>query len=112
MTLGKPMAATLVAAILSTSTPALADPTLPATPTSSVIQIGSAYVAKQMCSCLFVARRSEASCRPEFKSQGIAAFTLVINRDGLPRAASVTASLGKLVAEARYSRRYGCSIVR
>ena len=77
-----------------------------------IIQIGSAYVAKQMCSCLFVARRTEASCRPEFKDQGISAFTVVADRSRLPENASVTASLGKLVAEARYSRRYGCSITK
>ena len=75
-----------------------------------IIQIGSAYVAKQMCSCLFVAGRSEASCRPEFKGQGIGSFTVVADRSHLPARAGVTATLGKLVAEARYSRRYGCSI--
>ena len=110
MTLGKRAAATT--AVMALASAALADPGMPTAPTPPVIQIGSAYVAKQMCSCLFVAHRSEASCRTEFKSQGISAFTLVINHDGLPRAASVTASLGKLVAEARYIRRYGCSIVR
>ena len=77
-----------------------------------IIQIGSAYIAKQMCSCLFVAGRSEASCRPEFKAQSISAFTVVADRSRLPRSASVTASLGKVVAEARYSRRYGCSITK
>lgn len=77
-----------------------------------IIQIGSAYIAKQMCSCLFVAGRSEASCRPEFKAQSIAAFTVVADRSKLPARASVTASLGKVVAEARYSRRYGCTIVK
>ena len=111
MTLGKPKAV-LVSALVLSSSVASADPSMPAAPTPPVIQIGSAYIAKQMCSCLFVAHRTDASCRPEFKSQGISAFTLVIDRSGLPGHAAVTASLGKLVAEARYTRRFGCTIAR
>ena len=77
-----------------------------------IVQIGPAYIAKQMCSCLFVAGRSEASCRPEFNSFGIGSFIVVADRSQLPARASVTATLGKRVAEARYSRRYGCSITK
>ncbi len=77
-----------------------------------ILQIGSAYIAKQMCSCLFVAGRTEASCRPEFKALGIDAFTVTADRSRLPASASVTASRGTLVAQARYTRRYGCSITK
>ena len=77
-----------------------------------IIQIGSAYIAKQMCSCLFVAGRSEASCRPEFKGQSISAFIVIADRSRLPQRATLTATLGKVSAQARYTHRFGCSIAR
>ena len=108
---GNRIAAVVLAASVAASPVVAAAVDIPSAP-PPVIQIGSAYIAKQMCSCLFVARRTEASCRPEFKGQGISAFTVVADRSRLPRSASVTARLGKVVAEARYSRRYGCTVVR
>ena len=108
---GNRIAAMVAAASLGAASAGAATIDVPTAP-PPIIQIGSAYVAKQMCSCLFVAGRSEASCRPEFKGQGIGSFTVVADRSQLPARASVTATLGKLVAEARYSRRYGCSITK
>ena len=108
---GNRIAAMVAAASLGAASARSATIDVP-TAAPPIIQIGSAYVAKQMCSCLFVAGRSEASCRPEFKGQGIGSFTVAADRSQLPARASVTATLGKLVAKASYSRRYGCSITR
>lgn len=92
---------------------ALAAPQDALTPTAPppIVQIGSAYFAKQLCSCLFVAARSEASCRAEFKAR-IDIFKIAIDRVGLPRSASVTASLGPVTALASFDPRYGCVLVK
>lgn len=74
-------------------------------------RLGSVYVAKQYCSCLFVAGRPEASCRAEFKPN-IDSFKLKVDRGGLPRTASVEASLLIFSGKATYDSRYGCTIAR
>jgi len=76
-----------------------------------IIQIGSAYFAKQLCSCLFVVGRSELSCRAEFKPQ-IESFKITIDRSGAPASASVSASLGPVVAVATFARRFGCVLAK
>ncbi len=81
-------------------------------PSPAVIRIGAAYLAKQVCSCVLVARRSEASCRPEFKAQKIGLSKLTIDREGLPERATVRVSLLTTTAEAAYSRAYGCVLVK
>jgi hypothetical protein len=81
-------------------------------PSPAVIRIGAAYLAKQLCSCVLVAHRSEASCRPEFKAQQIGLARLAIDRDGLPERATVRVSLLTTTAEAAYSRPYGCVLVK
>jgi hypothetical protein len=81
-------------------------------PSPAVIRIGAAYLAKQVCSCVLVAHRSEASCRPEFKAQQIGLAKLAIDRDGLPERATVRVSLLTTTAEAAYSRAYGCVLVK
>lgn len=93
---------------------AAASPPSPAPPAPAppaIVQIGSAYFAKQMCSCLFVAARSEASCRAEFKPR-MDVFTVTMDRAGLPDRAGVTASLGPVTGVARFDRRYGCVLVK
>lgn len=76
-----------------------------------IIQIGSAYFAKQLCSCLFVVGRTELSCRAEFKPQ-IDAFKITIDRSRLPRSATVTTNLGPATALASYAPRFGCVLVK
>jgi len=88
-----------------------ADSPPPAAPSAAVVKIGAAYVAKQLCSCLFLTGRSETSCRAEFKPQ-IDQGHVAIDRRGLPARARVGVTLGPVVAEATYSRRYGCVLVR
>ena len=90
--------------------PALAGAATPSPP-PAIVQIGSAYIAKQVCSCVFVAQRAEASCRAEFKPE-IDSFTVVIDRGAPAAAGRVTASLGPVVAEATFSAPFGCVITR
>lgn len=80
-------------------------------PSPAVIRIGAAYVAKQYCSCLFVAARSETSCRAEFKPQ-IDMAQVAVDRAGMPERAKVAVTMPGVIAEASYSRRYGCVLVK
>jgi|GEM_PF-7121818 len=96
--------------VLLVAGPALMGAAAPAPP-PPIVQIGSAYIAKQLCSCLFVAGRGEASCRAEFKPD-IDPFTVVIDRAGLPARAKVAASLGPVLGEATFSRGFGCVVAR
>jgi hypothetical protein len=82
-----------------------------AAPAPAIVQIGAAYTAKQMCSCLFVVGRPEASCRAEFKPD-IDAFAVAIDRAGLPARAQVSATVGPVAGEATFSRGYGCVVAR
>jgi hypothetical protein len=91
--------------------PLLGAAAAPPRPPPPIIQIGSAYFAKQLCSCLFVAGRSEQSCRAEFKPR-IDSFAIDIDRGGLPKTARVTARLGSVAAVAAYARRFGCVLVQ
>lgn len=88
-----------------------ADAPPPGPPSPAVVKIGAAYVAKQFCSCLFLTGRSETSCRAEFKPQ-IDAARVSVDRHALPQRAKVSVTLGPFLAEAAYSRRYGCVLVK
>ena len=87
-----------------------APPAAPA-PAPAIVRIGAAYIAKQVCSCLFVVGRPEASCRPEFKPD-IDTFTVAVDRAGLPAGAWVNTTVGPVVGEATFSRGYGCAVAR
>jgi hypothetical protein len=103
-------AATLALACPALACPALAGAATPA-PGPPIVRIGAAYVAKQLCSCLFVAQRAETPCRAEFKPE-IDTFTVVIDRTGMPGGGRVTASVGPVVAEATYAAPFGCVIAK
>lgn len=96
--------------VLLLAGPALVGAAAPA-PAPPIVRIGSAYIAKQLCSCLFVIGRAEASCRAEFKPD-IDPFTVVIDRAGLPARAKVTAGLGPVLGEATFSRGFGCVVAK
>ncbi len=72
---------------------------------------GATYVAKQMCSCLFLTGRSEASCRTDFGGY-VNLYTLRVDRTGLPKTANVTTALALFKGEAVYEDGYGCRIAR
>jgi len=100
----------ILAAALSGLAPLLgaadAPPSTPPAP-PPIVQIGSAYFAKQYCSCLFVVGHSEASCHAEFKPL-IDSFKITVDRASLPQSAKVATRLGAASEEATYDRRYGC----
>jgi len=72
---------------------------------------GATYIAKQMCSCIFLTGRSEQSCRTDFGGY-VNLYTLHVDRTGLPKTASVTTSLTLFKGEAVYEDGYGCRIAR
>ncbi|MGI9169344.1 MAG: hypothetical protein ACR2FH_04105 [Caulobacteraceae bacterium] len=96
--------------VLALAFPALAGAAAPVSP-PPIVQIGAAYIAKQLCSCLFVVGRPEASCRAEFKPD-IEPFTVTVDRAGLPAGAKVNTALGPVIGEADYSSRFGCVVAR
>jgi hypothetical protein len=67
-------------------------------------RIGAAYVAKQTCSCLFVARRSMASCRTDYDANDIAPLAFDADDDGV----TVSALGGLVSAEAEFTDGFGC----
>lgn len=72
---------------------------------------GATFTAKQVCSCLFVTGRSEASCRTDFGAY-LDRFNIDVDRSGLPATARVTSRLAIFSGEAVYERDFGCRIVK
>jgi hypothetical protein len=75
--------------------------------TCRTAQIGTAYLAKQTCSCVYVAHRSEESCRTDYAADAIKPLTLE------PGPSSIGASaLGGLVhARAQFEKGFGCHLI-
>jgi len=73
-------------------------------------QIGASYISKQMCSCVFVAGRTEASCHAEFEPD-IDKFKVSV-RHGKPGHGGVRASLVIFSGAARYTGGYGCTVAK
>jgi hypothetical protein len=73
-------------------------------PLYQTARIGTAYVAKQTCSCLFIAKRPEASCKTDYESDALSQLTVQ------PGSADVTVSaLGGLVStKAEFVDGFGC----
>jgi hypothetical protein len=74
-------------------------------------RIGATYIAKQYCSCVFVAGRSEGSCRAEFKPD-IDRFNVSVDRSGLPASASVQTHLLMFSSAATYAEGFGCTVAK
>ena len=72
--------------------------------TYQTARLGTVYVAKQTCSCLFIAHRTPESCRTDYDPAAIKQLTVA------PASGSVAVSaLGGLVsAEARFEEGFGC----
>jgi len=73
-------------------------------------QIGASYIAKQMCSCVFVAGRSEASCHAEFEPD-IDKFSVQV-RHSKPGHGSVRTRMLVFSSAARYAGGYGCTVAK
>lgn len=73
----------------------------------STARLGAAYVAKQTCSCIFVAGRPQQSCSSDYDAQ--AARLLSVQ----PAQTSVTVSAfaGLLSARAEFEEGFGCHLV-
>jgi hypothetical protein len=74
-------------------------------------RIGATYIAKQYCSCVFVAGRSDASCHAEFKPD-IDRFSVTIDRSALPASASVQTHLLMFSGAATYAEGFGCTVAK
>jgi hypothetical protein len=74
-------------------------------------QIGASYIAKQMCSCLFVAGRSEASCHAEFEPD-IERFQVTVHRGKRPGHDSVRTRMVIFSGAAKYNEGYGCTVAK
>ena len=70
-------------------------------------QIGGTYIAKQLCSCVFVTGRTDASCRAEFEPD-IDKFQVKISR----RRHTVRTRLLIFSSAASYTEGYGCTVAK
>ena len=74
-------------------------------------QIGGTYIAKQVCSCVFVAGRSDASCHAEFEPD-INKFSVKIHRSSRPGRNWVRTRLLIFSSAASYTEGYGCTVAK
>lgn len=75
-------------------------------------RVGSTYLAKQVCSCVFVAERPYPDCVDEFRPDS-GKFSIIVDRAKLPTEGRIRTSFAGLIkGEARYSRGYGCTVVK
>jgi hypothetical protein len=67
-------------------------------------KLGTVYVAKQTCSCLFVAGRPLDSCRTDYDPAAIKPLTV----EKLEHGVKVTALGGIVAAQAEFEQGFGC----
>jgi hypothetical protein len=72
--------------------------------TWATARIGTVYVAKQTCSCLFVAGRPMDSCRTDYDPAAIAPLTVEKQEHGV----KVSALAGLVSAQAEFEPGFGC----
>jgi hypothetical protein len=72
--------------------------------TYQTARLGTVYVAKQTCSCLFVARRTLESCRTDYEADAIAPLKLEVGASDV----KVSALGGLLSAQAQFEEGFGC----
>lgn len=72
--------------------------------TWATAKIGTVYVAKQTCSCLFVAGRPMESCRTDYDPAAIEPLTVEATDDGV----KVSALAGLVSAQAKFEPGFGC----
>jgi hypothetical protein len=72
--------------------------------TWTTAKLGTVYVAKQTCSCLFVAGRPLDSCRTDYDPAAIKPLTV----EKLEHGVKVTALGGIVAAQAEFEQGFGC----
>jgi hypothetical protein len=72
--------------------------------TFATARIGTTYVAKQTCSCLFVAKRPLNACHADFDTEATRALDVSVANDGV----TVSALGGMISARAQFEPGYGC----
>lgn len=72
--------------------------------TWATARIGTVYVAKQTCSCLFVAGRPMDSCRTDYDPAAIEPLTV----EKLEQGVKVSALAGLVSAQAQFEPGFGC----
>lgn len=72
--------------------------------TIATARLGTVYVAKQTCSCLFVAGRPLDSCYTDFDSEAVRPLDVSVTQSSV----TVSALGGVISARAQYEPGYGC----
>ena len=72
--------------------------------TFATARIGTAYVAKQTCSCLFVAGRPADSCRTDFDPAALQPLEIIAGGN----AVTVSALAGLISSRSEFDKGYGC----
>lgn len=72
--------------------------------TWTTAKLGTVYVAKQTCSCLFVAGRPMDSCRTDYDPAAIKPLTV----EKLEHGVKVSALAGLVSAQAEFEQGFGC----
>lgn len=75
--------------------------------TYETARIGTAYVAKQTCSCLFIANRSPQSCKTDYEAAALER----LNVEAEASSVTVSAVGGLVSAKAQFEEGFGCHIV-
>ena len=72
--------------------------------TWATAKIGTVYVAKQTCSCLFVAGRPLESCRTDYDPEALKPLTVEKGDSGV----KVSALAGLVSAQSKFEPGFGC----
>ena len=72
--------------------------------TWATAKIGTVYVAKQTCSCLFVAGRPLESCRTDYDPEALKPLTVEQSDSGV----KVSALAGLVSAQSKFEPGFGC----
>jgi len=67
-------------------------------------RVGTVYVAKQTCSCLFVAGRPLDSCYTDFDAEAVRPLDVSVSQNTV----TVSALGGVISARSQFDRGYGC----
>jgi hypothetical protein len=72
--------------------------------TYATARVGTVYVAKQTCSCLFIAKRPLDSCHTDFDMEATRSLDVSVSQHNV----TVSALGGLISARAQYEPGFGC----